>query len=133
MRKTLRKYLILSIFNIGLLFISFLIYAVLLKAEPSLSLVALAFPWFVFVLIYAVVYGVSSCLYVKNIILSQLLFICFAFFMPFCFGTYDFVGFSDISGRLEYFSIVVLFSLIPALITKIIVTILERKNKRDKS
>jgi len=133
MKQKLKQYLVLFLFNTGLLVISFFVYSILSKSEQSLSLNASALAYMVFVLLYAVVYGITSCLYVKSIIFSQLLFFCFAFFMPICFGTFDFVKFdaSEITGRLEYLRIVVLFSLIPALITKLIVTIIERKKKKD--
>jgi len=55
------------------------------------------------------------------------------FWCLFFLRAFDFVKFdaSEITGRLEYLRIVVLFSLIPALITKLIVTIIERKKKKD--
>ena len=133
MNDKLKRYLVLALFNFGLLVISFYIYSILANAEPGLSLVALAAPWFIFVLIYAFAYGIIACLYVKSLIFSQLLFFCFAFFIPFCFGTFDFVKFEvlEIAERLDYLKTVELFSLVPAIITKLVVKLIDYKKKKS--
>ncbi len=130
-----KRYITLILVNLSfwLTMFVFLVYMVLLNGgltANNLGLVVYAAAFLIIVFLYPVAYGIVSYLCVKNIFFSQLILLGPIFILTFILFP-DFSSFSAIEGRLGLMVIYTLLSLIPALITKLIVKLVEYKKSRN--
>ena len=128
-----KRYLVLTLVNLCFLFavLMFSVYIALLndrmasKGMDNLGLVVYAAALMILIALYAFGYGIFSYLYVKNIIFSQLILLGAVFMTTFIIAE------PSIEVIIRIVAIYMPFSLIPALITKLIVKLVEYKKSRN--
>ncbi len=134
-----KRYLVLSLVNIGFLFVMFG-YCVFMQyafrqveGTDTLGLVVYVVAAACFVALYAVSYGIFSYLYVKNIIFSQLIFLSALLVALLLMYTPDVSSASAvvqaIKGIIRLMGIFMPFSLVPSFITMLIVKLVERSRQ----
>lgn len=131
------KYIKLSIANFIaiILYLSACIYIHINSSKMGLGAVGAALYVLLFFGIYLVVYGIVSCKKTKSIISPNLILLCFVLFLTVfmeifnCIFDNQQLSFADIIDILVAILNIMLFSLIPSIVTKIVIVLLDKRKK----